>query len=106
MNEEVNIEMMSFLFQCINNNIKIILLSKHDGDIYAELKKYRLNELFDEIIHIKMNEEKADFITDNESIFIDDSFVERQKVFTEKRIPVFNANMIECLINSVDVTTD
>jgi len=38
-------------------------------------------------------------IQDRASIFIDDSFSERKKVFEKTDIPVFDLDSIECLID-------
>jgi hypothetical protein len=98
--EKINCSIISFLYQCINNKISIILLTKHNGDIKKELKKYRLSKLFDEIIHLGENEYKYKHINSKNSIFIDDSFGERELVYKHCKIPVFDTNMIEFLLNS------
>lgn len=94
----VNIEMVKFLYKCINENKKIYLLSKHDGDLLRELKDFRLDHLFDEIIHIEMNADKADYIKSSNPIFIDDSNSERMNIKKRLNIPVFSPDMIEVLL--------
>lgn len=94
----INTNVIKFLYQCINHGIKLILLSKHDGDINEELKKYRINTLFDEVIHINRSDHKVDYIKDNNSIFIDDSYGERKAIKEKKGISVFDTHMIECLL--------
>lgn len=94
---KVNILLMSFIYQCLNNNKKVYLITKHEKDIFNTLKKYRISEnIFNEIIVINKDEEKYKFIKSN-SIFIDDSFSERKKVYTEKGIPVFSMSEMSCL---------
>lgn len=95
---KVNIELISFLYKCINENKKIILLSKHKGNLKRELKKYKINNVFDEIIHIRTNEEKVDYIKDTEAIFIDDSFAERKKIKEKFDMSVFSPDMICALL--------
>lgn len=98
--DKVNEDIIKFLYQAVNKGKKLILLSKHINDIYKDLIKYKISkELFEEIIIIPKNKEKAMFIEHNNSIFIDDSFTERKKVFCAKKIPVFDVDMIECLID-------
>lgn len=94
----VNIELISFLYKCINENKKIILLSKHDGDLEKELEKYRINNIFDEVIHIKKTDEKSEYIKDRDAIFIDDSFMERKKVKEKYNMSVFSPDMICTLL--------
>lgn len=95
---KVNIELISFLYKCINENKKIILLSKHKGNLKRELKKYKINNIFDEIIHISQNEEKIDYIKETEAIFIDDSFAERKKIKEKFNMSVFSPDMICTLL--------
>lgn len=94
----INTSVISFLYQCVNKGIKLILLSRHDGDLEEELKKFRLSDVFDEVIHIKRDKKKSEYIKDCDSIFIDDSYGERRAVKDAIGIPVFDTHMIECLI--------
>ncbi len=96
----VNIQLISFIYQAINQNKKIILITKHDGDIYDSLKSFKISsQLFYKIIHIDKHMEKADFITEKKSIFIDDSFSERKKIFEKLHIPVYDLDMVESLLD-------
>jgi len=96
-NNKINLEVISFLFQCINGSIPITLLTKHEGDIHKELINKRIFHLFDKIIHIHKNDEKYNYIKSKKAIFIDDSYVERLKVHENTGINVFDTHMIECL---------
>lgn len=93
----VNLELIKLLFSCINQHKKIVLISRHADDIDATLRKHRLNGLFDEVIHITDDTPKSRFITDADSIFVDDSFSERQEVARVHGIPTFDSSMIEML---------
>lgn len=94
---KINSDLVKILYHFLNDNKKIILITKHDGDLDSQLKKYRLKDLFDEIIHIEKNDEKFKYIT-KDSIFIDDSFIERKKVKNKLNIPVFEPNSAICLL--------
>ncbi|MDD3945316.1 MAG: ATP-grasp domain-containing protein [Bacteroidales bacterium] len=98
LNEKTNTNMIKYLYQCINNGKKIILLTKHPLDLENTLKKYRLDKLFDEVIHINNDQYKSNFIMHKNSIFIDDSFEERKNVSKRCKIPVFSPDMIEILL--------
>lgn len=97
-NKTVNIQMVQFLFKCLNQGKKLILLTKHDGDLTTDLKRFRLSGLFDEIIHIKEGQEKYFYITGSKAVFIDDSFAERQRVIDFRHIPAFGPEMIDVLL--------
>lgn len=97
-NKKINHQIISFLFKAFNENKKIILISRHDGDLENSLQTYRIKQLFDEIIHIQKQEKKSDFIKENSSIFIDDSFAERKDISTIHNIPTFSPDMIEVLL--------
>ncbi|MCR5100410.1 MAG: ATP-grasp domain-containing protein [Butyrivibrio sp.] len=90
-----------FLYECIEEGKKIVLLSRHDGDLDDEFEKFRLNKkIFDEIIHITFDEDKIDFINPERAIFIDNSYAERKKVNDKFGIPVFDVDNVDMLIKS------
>ena len=97
----VNTELVRFLYECLNKEKRVILLTKHIGDLKADLDRFRLNQLFDEIILIRSNQEKTDFINYTNAIFIDDSFTEREKVKKAFGIPVFGPEMADLLSDSI-----
>jgi len=98
-NNKVNTHLIGFLFQAINNGSKVILITKTNKNIEHILKKWRLADIFDEIIVLNKDQSKADFINPNGAIFIDDSFSERKSVFHKHKIPTFDCSMIELLID-------
>lgn len=95
--KQINIEMVRFLYKCINEKKRIVLLSKHDGDLIQELKEFRIDHLFDEIYHIDKHEDKSNYITSERSVFIDDSFAERTNIKSRFNIPVFSPEMIDVI---------
>ena len=101
-NGNINLQAIQLIFQSINLNKKIILISKHDGNLHNSLKKNKLDNLFNHIIHLKQYESKVDYLKSygmiEKSIFIDDSFSERQKVNSELGLPVFSVDAIPSLI--------
>lgn len=95
----VNVSLVKFLYDSLNHKKKLVLLTKHDGNLEEELEKFRLAGLFDRIIHIRDGEEKYLYIeNDDKAIFIDDSFAERQRVIENRHIPVFSPEMIDVLM--------
>jgi hypothetical protein len=98
-NDKINIDIIRFLYQAVNDGCELILISKSVNDLLDYLKKKRLLGLFDKIIHLEKNESKADYIDPQGSIFIDDSFSERKSVFNRHKIPTFDCSMIELLID-------
>lgn len=98
-NGRVNRLLVSFIFQCLERRITVVLVTKHGKDIHKTLKEYRLDGLFDRIVHLGKDELKTDFITTTDAIFIDDSFSERQAVSNSLGIVTFDSSMIELLID-------
>jgi predicted ATP-grasp superfamily ATP-dependent carboligase len=90
-------EAMAFVYQCINKGVTLHLITRHRDDLHANLKKYRLEGVFDEIIWVKEGEEKHTYIKEKDAIFIDDSFAERKKVQDACGIPTFDNHMLEVL---------
>lgn len=93
----VNTDLVAFLYQCVNECVKLTLLTHHDNDIHESLKAIRLDGLFDRIIHIDRSHPKSDYIDNKDCVFIDDSFAERRAI-AEKGIPVFSVDMIPMLL--------
>jgi hypothetical protein len=97
---KININAVKLIYQCINNEIIIHLITRHKNeDLLKVLKKFKIFDLFDSIIHLKNGELKSDFIQYKDAIFIDDSFSERHSVHNELGIPTFGPESIKCLIN-------
>lgn len=98
---KINTYLMMFLYQCVNENKEIILITKHIKDIRETLKELKIdNELFDEIITLSKGDDKFDFMNnDVSSIFIDDSFSERINISNKLKMPVFDLDAIESLID-------
>lgn len=97
-NKKINTNIIKFIHQCINKNKKIYLITRHKTAPFETLKKYRISELFDEVIHITNNRSKSSYIVKNNSIFIDDSYAERKEVASTLNIPVFSPDMVEALL--------
>ena len=101
-NGHLNIQLITFLYSCIDKGLPVYLLSRHDDEKYGRLddllQKYHLQTLFDEIIHINLSEKKSTYIKSNKAIFIDDSYGERMAVHNAMKIPVYDPSMIEALL--------
>ena len=96
---EVNPYLIAFLHQAHDKGKRIVLLTKHSGNIIERLDKHSINPLlFDSIISLKKDGNKADYIT-GKAIFIDDSFSERKRVQEKCGIPVFDLDAVECLFD-------
>jgi hypothetical protein len=99
--EKYNEFVFFYLYQCLNKKIEVILLTKHEQNIFETLKKLNISEgLFSKIIHIKPDEYKYNYIdTEVPAIFIDNSFKERKQIRDFFNIPSFDVSNIECLID-------
>lgn len=96
-NNKVNSQLVSFLYIAFNKGKKLVLITKHEGNIHKSLANFRLKHLFDEIIHVKKSDNKSNYIKDLNSIFIDDSFSERKEIKQKFNLPVLSPDMIEIL---------
>lgn len=98
-NNKICLSAITFIYQCLNNNIKVYLITKHEFDIKATLLNYKLSpNLFSDIIELKATENKSDYIDCDSSIFIDNFYKERFEVFNKLGIPVFDVEGIQNLI--------
>jgi len=93
--------LMFYLYQCLNKNRELILITRHADDINRTLDRYRISpSLFSHIVKLDFSQKKYQFMkTDKRSIFIDNSFAERREVKEHLQIPAFDINNIECLID-------
>jgi hypothetical protein len=93
----VNPNAVKFLIQAINQKKRTHLLSRHrEGPLLDKLTRLRIRDLFDDVQQIDEGCSKADVVS-QDSIFIDDSFAERQAV-AKRGIPVFSVDAIEALL--------
>ncbi len=97
---KVNYQLVALLYKFRNEDKDIILISKHKGNLHNKLSELRLSEVCDKVIHLKEEDNKYLYMNANRSIFIDDSFSERQEVKDRLGIPVFDLDMVQVLINS------
>ncbi len=95
----LNVDVIRLLFQTINENKPIKLLTRQGGDIAPILRKYRLEGLFDDVLQLGGNESKSGYIAESDAILIDDSFSERQEVHEALGIRTFDSTMLEVLYN-------
>jgi hypothetical protein len=99
--EKLNPMVMAFIFQCLNKKVSVHLITRHQAELETTLGRYRLGALFDEVIWIRNGEGKELHIKERDAIFIDDSYAERKRVHEACGIPVFDAHMIEALLETV-----
>ncbi len=97
-NNKINTKIIAFCYQCLNENKKIILITRHREPIIPILKKYKLYNIFFKIYQISKTESKSSYCYYKPAIFIDDSFSERTKVLNNTNITVFDLDLLECLI--------
>lgn len=96
---KVNIQTISFLYQCLNRGKRIVLLTRHKDNIRDSLRRYKIDEnMFDEITDVPVEKKKSEYITEKEAVFIDNSFAERLDVFNNCGIAVFDADQVDTLI--------
>ena len=78
---EVNHRLVGVLFGLKHNRgVRLVLVTRHGGDIAAKLEELGLGSIFDEIHHLRADEPKSRVITQEHAILIDDSFRERLDV--------------------------
>lgn len=97
---KVNTAVIQLVYQSINRGVKVVLLTKHSGDLENSLLKNRLHaSMFDEIILLDPGAKKADYIKHDRAIFVDNYFPERMHVHEVCGIPVFDVDAVECLLD-------
>jgi hypothetical protein len=98
-NGMVNTDLIRLLYQCINAGKRIVLLTRHAGDLGQCLREHHLAGMFDDVIQLEQTASKADCIHESNAIMIDDSFSERKQVSEKLGILTFDCSMIEMLFD-------
>ncbi|WP_034387507.1 ATP-grasp domain-containing protein [Comamonas composti] len=89
---------MAFVYQEISKGKKIILITRHEGDVLAELHRAKIHEgIFEKIIHIDDKSHKSQYVHES-SIFVDNHFPERSDVFLNCQVPAFDLDALEFLM--------
>lgn len=98
--DKVNPRVMAFIYQCINQDKCIYLITKHQPEHPRKiLTKFFIDPfIFDDIICLEMDDVKARYIDESDSILIDDSFSERYPAHINN-IPTFDLSMLEVLMD-------
>lgn len=103
-NGMVHPTIIRLLYQWHSNGIKVNLISRHDEDhddtLEDNLRKHGISsELFNSIIKLTFKDKKSDFINKDNAIFIDNAFKERVDVKRTLKIPVFDVDTTEALLD-------
>ena len=73
---------MKLIFQAKNQAKNIYLITKNKKfNLANTLQKFAISNIFDEIIHISEDEKKIQYMKEN-SLLIDDSFIERKEAIS------------------------
>ena len=97
---KINLRAIWFLYQCKNYGKKIVLLTKHEHELFDTMAHYCISpKLFDEIVHILPSESKADYIAPERAIFVDNAYAERASVRTKHNMPVFDVDGLDTLMD-------
>ncbi len=99
MNGKVNTDVIAFVHQCVDGGKQVHLITKHEFDIAATLRKHRISmDLFASVIHVPLSDRKVDHIDPHGAIFIDNWHKERSEVRDRFGIPVFDVDAVPSLI--------
>lgn len=99
--DRVNFNVLRFIYQCVEQKKRVVLLTRHETDIIADLKARRIApELFDEIICLPRSERKIDHVNPSKkALFVDDSFAERKSMRDRFGIITLSVDAVEALLD-------
>lgn len=97
---QLNLELAAFLLKCANGGKPVVLVTRHAHDVRSTLRRYRIAEIFDDIIHLSDEEPKSAYIKGKKPLFIDDSFRERAEVANATNATCFDLSMMDMLYRS------
>jgi hypothetical protein len=97
--DRLNPKAVELIINCRNAGKEIILITKHAQDLQVTLAKYKISGLFDQLIHLNIEHKKSDFILPG-SLFVDDSFAERQAANKLSNVFSFGVHSLSLLNSS------
>lgn len=99
--DKVNFTVLQFIYQCVEKNIPVILLTRHDTDVVLDLKARRIDPaLFDRIVCLPRSERKIDHVSPaKNALFVDDSFAERKSMQDAYGIWTLGVDAVEALLD-------
>lgn len=98
-NGQVDVNVMRFVFQCINRGVEVVLLTRHSGDLPRTLASHRLTGIFDRVVHVPTDRRKDEYIDGEGAVFVDDSFSERATAADRTGVVTFDCPMLEVLLD-------
>lgn len=99
LNDEIlNADLIKLIVQCRNKTKRIVLISRHAGDLENRLEQLGIRGLFHEVHHLRNGEPKSSVMTDKGGFLIDDSFRERLDA-SAIGIPSLGPESIEALLD-------
>ena len=98
-NGAVNTRLVKIAYQHINAGKPVLLVTRHNGDLAASLRKHRLEGLFDEVVHLKQGESKRNAIKHAKVAFIDDSHRELEDLRRHPGVVALHVSAAELLID-------
>jgi hypothetical protein len=94
----VNTILVRLLYQFLNEGKRVVVITRNETPLET-LRRFRLDTLPDDIIHLPRTSSKANVMQEHDAILIDDSFGERLEVHQRTGMPTFDCSMIEMLLD-------
>ncbi len=97
----VNFTVLQFIYQCVERQIPVILLTRHDTDVMLDLRAHCIApELFQRIVCLPRSERKIDHVhPTNKALFVDDSFAERRSMQEAYGVYALGVDAVEALLD-------
>ena len=97
--EKINTFVMMYLYQCVNKNIKINLLTQNKENVFKFLKSNKIDILlFNDLIEIERKDIK-DILKENSILLSNDDKLKNEIRKDKKNYYCFSNNIIESLID-------
>jgi len=97
-NNRLNPKAIELIIHCHNAGKEVCLITKHKGDLSKTLADFKISSLFDIVIHLNNEQKKKDYLLPN-SLFVDDSFAERQDAMSVENVIAYGNESLS-LLNS------
>lgn len=92
--DKLNGDAIRLIVLCRNAKKRVVLISRHAGNLEQKLSDLGIRGLFDDVIHIIDSTPKSLYMPSEKVLFIDDSFAERFDVYKSNKGYVFGVENI------------
>lgn len=105
-NGSVNHMLVALIHKCISMEKQIWLITRHASDPIKTLSKFKVGEIFDEVIQVPESSSKGEYFKDRHVLFFDDSFRERDSCFKLPNVLSLDTSAVQGVLRGLTTSNN